>query len=69
MRSRASWRAIKDEASAIDFAIRRELDSLLYYREIRELLPADRKEAIERIILEEKKHFMKLSEMKKRLTP
>jgi rubrerythrin len=60
--------AIKDEVSAIDFAMRRELDSLLYYREIRELLPADRKEAIERIILEEKKHFMKLSEMKKRLT-
>jgi len=59
---------IKDEVSAIDFAIRRELDSLLYYREIRELLPADRREAIERIILEEKKHFMKLSEMKKRLT-
>ena len=57
--------AIKDEESAIDFAIRRELDSLLYYREIRELLPADRREAIDRIILEEKKHFMKLSEMKK----
>jgi len=59
--------AIKDEASAIEFAIRRELDSLLYYREIRELLPADRREAIERIILEERKHFVKLSEMKKRL--
>ena len=58
---------IKDEASAIEFAIRRELDSLLYYREIRELLPADRREAIERIILEERKHFVKLSEMKKRL--
>jgi rubrerythrin len=59
--------AIKGEVSAIDFAIRRELDSLLYYREIRELLPADRREAIEKIILEEKKHFMKLSEAKKRL--
>ena len=58
---------IQDEASALDFAIRRELDSLLYYREIQELLPADRREAIERIILEERKHFMKLSEMKKRL--
>lgn len=58
---------IRDEASALDFAIKRELDSLLYYREIRELLPADRREPIERIILEEKKHFMKLSERKKRL--
>jgi rubrerythrin len=60
--------AVKDEASAVDFAIRRELDSLLYYREIRELLPADRREAIDRIILEERKHFMKLSEVKKRLS-
>jgi len=58
---------IQDEASALDFAIRRELDSLLYYQEIRELLPADRREAIGRIILEERKHFMKLSERKKRL--
>jgi rubrerythrin len=60
--------AIKDELSAIDFAIRRELDSLLYYREMRELLPEDRRAAVERIILEERKHFTKLSEMKKRLT-
>jgi len=60
--------AIKDEVSAVDFAIRRELDSLFYYREIRELLPADRREAIDRIILEERKHFMKLSEVKKRLS-
>jgi rubrerythrin len=59
---------IHDEVSALDFAIRRELDSLLYYREIRELLPADRREAIEQIITEERKHFMRLSEMKKRLT-
>ena len=59
---------IRDEASAFDFAIRRELDSILYYREIMELLPANRREWIERIIAEEKRHFMMLSEMKKRLS-
>lgn len=58
---------IRDEASALDFAIRRELDSLLYYREIREFLPADRRSAIDRIIAEEKDHFTRLSEMKKKL--
>jgi len=58
---------IRDEASALDFAIRRELDALHYYREIRELLPADRREAIDRIVLEEKRHFKKLSERKRRL--
>ncbi len=58
---------IRDEASAVDFAIRRELDSILYYREIREFLPADRREGIDRIITEEKAHFKRLSEMRKRL--
>ncbi|MBU2055610.1 MAG: ferritin family protein [Proteobacteria bacterium] len=57
---------IRDEASALDFAIRRELDSIAYYREMRELLPADRREAIERIIAEEKAHFKRLSQMKER---
>lgn len=58
---------IRDEASALDFAIRRELDSIHYYREMRELLPTDRQTAIERIITEEKGHFKKLSEIKKHL--
>jgi rubrerythrin len=58
---------IRDEASALDFAIRRELDSLHYYREMREFMPADRSEAIERIIAEEKEHFIRLSAMRKRI--
>jgi len=58
---------LRDEASALDFAIQREMDSIHYYREMRELLPADRRDAIERIIDEEKEHFMRLSTMKKRL--
>jgi rubrerythrin len=58
---------LRDEASALDFAIQRELDSIHYYREMRELLPEDRRDAIERIIDEEKEHFVRLSAMKKRL--
>ena len=58
---------LRDEASALDFAIQRELDSIHYYREMRELLPADQRKAVERIITEEKGHFKRLSEMKKRL--
>jgi len=58
---------IKDETAAFDFAIRRELDSILYYREVVELLPGERRAEIERIIEEEKKHFTMLSEMKQRL--
>jgi rubrerythrin len=59
---------IRDEASALDFAIQRELDAIHYYREMRELLPPDRREAVGRIITEEKGHFVRLSAMKNRLT-
>ncbi|MHB8909489.1 MAG: ferritin-like domain-containing protein [Syntrophales bacterium] len=58
---------LKDEVSALDFAIQRELDSIHYYREIRELLPVDQRQAIERIITEEKGHFTRLSAIKKQL--
>jgi rubrerythrin len=58
---------LRDEASALDFAIQRELDSIHYYREMRELLPEDRRDAIGKIINEEKEHFTRLSAMKKRL--
>ncbi|MHB9096609.1 MAG: ferritin-like domain-containing protein [Syntrophales bacterium] len=56
---------LTDEVSALDFAIQRELDAIHYYREIGELLPADRRQAIERIITEEKGHFTRLSAIKK----
>jgi rubrerythrin len=58
---------LRDEASTLDFAIQRELDSIHYYREMRELLPADQRDTIEKIIDEEKEHFIRLSIMKKHL--
>jgi rubrerythrin len=58
---------LRDEVSALDFAIQRELDAIHYYREIGELLPADQRQAIERIITEEKGHFTRLSAIKKQL--
>jgi len=56
-----------DEVSALDFAIQRELDAIHYYREIRELLPLNQREAVEQIITEEKGHFTRLSAIKKQL--
>src|SRR5574340_615532 len=57
---------IRDEAAALDFAIQRELDSIHYYREMGDLLPAGQRATIDRIIAEEKGHFVRLAEMKKR---
>jgi rubrerythrin len=56
---------IKNTKSALDFAIQRELDSILYYHEIKKLVPAAQHDTIEKIIEEERKHFLSLTEMKK----
>ncbi len=58
---------IKDTKAALDFAIRRELDSILYYQEIKGFVPGSEHKAIDEIINEERKHFQMLSEMKRNL--
>ncbi len=57
---------VKDTLSALDFAIRREMDSILYYHEIKRFVPPAQHGAIDQIIDEERKHFSSLSEAKKR---
>lgn len=55
---------IKDVTSALEFGIRRELDSILYYNEIKDYVPEKQHEQIEKIIEEERKHYMQLSDLK-----
>ena len=57
---------VKDTLAAFDFAIQRELDSILYYHEIKRLVPEAQYATIEQIIEEERKHFSALTDMKKR---
>ena len=56
---------VKDTLSAIEFAIQRELDSILYYHEAKKFVSEGQHNLIDRIINEEIKHFSKLSELKK----
>lgn len=58
---------INNVKDAADFGIRRELDSILYYQEIKSLVPEKEKDLIDEIIKEERKHFLKLSSLKKEL--
>ena len=51
-------------AQAFDQSIKRELDSILYYQEIKALLPDNEADSINSIIIEERKHFLKLSKLK-----
>lgn len=56
---------IKDIDAAIEFAINTELNSILYYQEIKNLVSEKQRSTIDKIIEEERRHFVKLSEIKK----
>lgn len=58
---------VKDVKEAIQFGIEVELDSINYYQEIKRFVPDYQKELIEKIIQEERGHFLKLSDIKKRI--
>ncbi|MCX5857195.1 MAG: ferritin family protein [Deltaproteobacteria bacterium] len=56
---------VKDTASALDFAIQREMDSILYYHEIKGMVPTHEHGTVDKIIEEERRHLTMLSVMKK----
>ncbi len=56
---------IKDALAAIEFGIRREIDSILYYLEVKNIVPESQQKEILKIVEEERGHFLKLKELKK----
>ncbi len=56
------------DIEALELAISAEKDSILFYYEMKELLPQRVHPAVNRIITEEKSHLRQLSELKKKLT-
>jgi len=58
---------IKDIVSALDFGIQKEVETILYYQEIKNLIPKDQHSLIDAIIEEERGHFLKLSQIKENL--
>jgi len=56
-----------DTASALDFAIQREMDSVLYYTELKNFVNVSAHKSIDSIIDEERRHFAQLSEIRKSL--
>jgi len=57
---------VKDSLSALDFALQREMDSILYYHEIKGLIPAHEYATVDKIIEEERRHVVMLSAMKQK---
>lgn len=52
---------IKTAEAALNFAMAREIESILYYQEMKNLVPANEKAKIDAIIEEERRHYVKLS--------
>ena len=55
---------IGDAAAALEFAIGVEWDSIHFYQELKGLVSESRREALDRIVAEERRHFVKLTKLK-----
>ena len=64
------WQLAKASSvtEALDFAIQREMDSILYYQEIKKLVDTRHTDAIDLIIGEERMHFAILSRLRREAT-
>lgn len=60
--------AAQSEASALDLAIGAEKDSILFYYEMKEIMPQKAQPTVNKIIAEEKAHLRQLTQLKKKLT-
>lgn len=56
---------IGDAVSAVQFAIGKELDTIMYFQEMKNIVPKSELNRINAIINEERKHVVKLSEIKR----
>lgn len=63
--NKASLTTAFDIRKALDFAIQMELDSVVFYKEMKIFVPVEDNKSIESIIDEEWRHFTLLSELKK----
>jgi rubrerythrin len=60
--------SISNTESALNFAIDNEVASILYYHDIKNLVPENSRPQIDKIIEEERRHYVKLTNIKKTIT-
>ena len=59
---------VDNDIQAIELGISVEKDSILFYYDMKELMPRQVQPMVDKIIIEEKSHLRQLSELKKKLT-
>jgi rubrerythrin len=60
-------KALSNDSTALDYAIDREKDSILFYIEIKEHVPEQGRSAVDKIIEEERTHIIKLLDIKEKI--
>ncbi len=55
---------MRDTEDAIEFAIARELEAILYYKEFKQMISKEQHPIIDKIIDEERRHFTRLKALK-----
>jgi rubrerythrin len=58
---------VSSDIEAMELAIGAEKDSILFYYEMKDLMPQRAQPTVNKIIAEEKSHLRQLSELKKKL--
>lgn len=58
---------IVDTEEAVDFAMEREIESILYYLEAKSMVPKAQAETLDKIVDEERRHYLKLVEVRRNL--
>ena len=58
-------REIDSAGAALEFAIGVEWDSIHFYQELKGLVPENRRDSLDKLIAEERKHFVKLVKIRK----
>ncbi len=56
---------IEDRKAALEYGIEKELDTILYYQEMKRLVPESQRNKIDKILDEERKHVVRLSKLKR----
>lgn len=59
-----SAKELKDPEQGIAIALKAEIDSILYYLELKSLVPEAEKQTLDRIIEEERRHYVRLLRLK-----
>lgn len=57
---------IKTPKEALEFGMRIETDSILYYLEVKNIVPENQRGIIDKIVEEERSHYMRFLELKKK---